>query len=80
MLRGTQQDDLACHLLKLEQQLRAYERLHAGELAEMWQTLNVCKQAIADIASADEVGNPDGSKDPEADACSVENAATDSRG
>lgn len=80
MLRGTQQDDLACHLLKIEQQLRAYEKLHAGELAEMWHTLNVCKQAIADIASADEPVDPEGSEDAEADACSVENAATDSRG
>ncbi len=79
MLRATQHDDLACHLLKLEQRLKAYEKLHANELAEMWHTLNVCKQAIADIASADEPVDPETSNDAEADACSVENAATDSR-
>lgn len=80
MLRATQQDDLACHLLKLEQQLKAYEKLHAGELAEMWHTLNVCKQAIANIASSNEPVDPEESNDAEADACSFESAATDYRG
>ncbi len=41
-------DSLAGRILKLEQQLEAYERLHAGELAELWQALNECKRAIAD--------------------------------
>ncbi len=41
-------DGLAGRILKLEQQLAAYERLHAGELAELWQALNECKRAIAD--------------------------------
>jgi hypothetical protein len=80
MVCANQQDDLACHLLKLELRLKAYERLHAGELAEMWHTLNVCKQAIAHIASANEPIDPEGSNDAEADACPVENAATDYRG
>ncbi len=40
-------DSLAGRILKLEQQLEAYERLHAGELAELWQALNECKRAIA---------------------------------
>ncbi len=80
MLRGTQQDVLACHLLKLEQRLIAYEKLHANELAEMWHTLNVCKQAIADIASADEPPDPEGSNDAEADAGTLDDATTDSRG
>lgn len=80
MLRATQQDDLACHLLKLEQQLKAYEKLHAGELAEMWHILDVCKQAIADIAAANEPDDPEESNDAEADACSIENAATAYRG
>jgi hypothetical protein len=40
-------DDLAGRILKLEQQLEAYERLHGGELAELWQALNECKRAIA---------------------------------
>jgi hypothetical protein len=79
MLRATQQDVLACHLLKLEQRLKAYEKLHANELAEMWHTLNVCKQAIADIASADEPVDPEGFDDAEADACSLDGATTDSR-
>ncbi len=80
MLRGTRQDVLACDLLKLEQRLKAYEKLHANELAEMWHTLNVCKQALADIASADEPVDPEGSNDAETDACSVEDATTDSFG
>ncbi len=40
-------DGLAGRVLKLEQQLAAYEKLHAGELAELWQALNECKRAIA---------------------------------
>lgn len=79
MLRGTRQDVLACHLLKLEQRLKAYEKLHANELAEMWHTLNVCKQAIADIASADEPVDSEGSNDAEADASSLYGETIDSR-
>lgn len=80
MLRATQQDDLACHLLKLEQQLKAYEKLHAGELAEMWHTVDVCKQAIAHIVAASEPADPEESNDDEADECSLENVETDNRG
>ncbi len=45
----TQENEVACQLLKLEQQLRAYQKLHTGELAELWQTLDKCKQAIAQL-------------------------------
>jgi diadenosine tetraphosphate (Ap4A) HIT family hydrolase len=47
--------DIASRLLRFEQQLKAYEKLHADELAELWRTLNECKQAIA--ALADERAN-----------------------
>lgn len=43
----TQLKDLACRLLRVEQQLIAYQKLHTDELAELWQTLDKCKQAIA---------------------------------
>lgn len=39
--------DLASRLLKFEQQLQAYQKLHGDELAELWQTLNECKREIA---------------------------------
>lgn len=41
--------EVACQLLKLEQQLKAYQKLHGGELAELWQSLEACKSAIAQI-------------------------------
>lgn len=46
----TQLDDLACRLLIFEQQLKAYEKLHAEEVAELWQTLNEWKREITDHA------------------------------
>ena len=46
--------DIACRLLRFEQQLKAYEKLHADELAELWRTLNECKQLIAALSQADE--------------------------
>ncbi|HET7010445.1 MAG TPA: hypothetical protein VFI11_06690 [Anaerolineales bacterium] len=39
--------DLASRLLRFEQQLQAYQKLHADELAELWRSLNECKQAVA---------------------------------
>lgn len=39
--------DLASRLLRFEQQLQAYQKLHADELAELWRSLNECKQALA---------------------------------
>ena len=44
-------DQLACQLLKFEQQLTAYEKLHQGELTELWQALNDCKQALVAIVT-----------------------------
>ncbi len=54
MIPSVPPDDVACRLLKLEQQLRAYEALHAGELAELWQNLNECKRALTSIISCNE--------------------------
>ncbi len=71
----TPADDLACRLLKFEQQLKAYEKLHATELAELWQALNDCKEAVTAIASSDELVNPDESDDSEEDARSPESVA-----
>jgi len=67
----TPADDLACRLLKFEQQLKAYEKLHATELTELWQTLNDCKEAVATIVSSDELAGSGESNDPEEDARSV---------
>ncbi len=46
-----QQHDLACRLLRLEQQLKAYEEIHAEELAELWQALNEWKRELTGILS-----------------------------
>ncbi len=53
MIPTQQADHIACQLLKFEQQLKAYEKLHAGELTELWQTLNDCKQALASLAAVE---------------------------
>jgi hypothetical protein len=61
--------DIACRLLRVEQSLKAYERLHADELAELWRTLNDCKQLVTVlIQAADSAATPAGapSFDPEA--------------
>jgi diadenosine tetraphosphate (Ap4A) HIT family hydrolase len=42
--------DLAYQVLKLEQQLEAYQKLHAEELGELWRVLNECKRALAYLA------------------------------
>lgn len=44
-----QSEKIACNLLKLEQQLLAYQKLHEDELSELWQVLNECKQAITTL-------------------------------
>ncbi len=59
-----QADNIACRLLKFEQQLKAYEKLHAGELTELWQSLNECKQTIASIIALEE---SDSSAEPDSD-------------
>ena len=63
MLPTLQADHIACQLLKLEQQLKAYEKLHADELTELWQTLNDCKQVLAAIDSASESPSSEESND-----------------
>lgn len=54
----TQPENLAYKLLKLEQQLIAYQKLHEDEMGELWRVLNTCKREIAAqckfIASEDE--------------------------
>lgn len=42
----TQLNDLAHRLLRFEQQLTAYQKLHTDELAELWRVLNECKCAL----------------------------------
>jgi len=43
-------DIAASRLLRFELQLQAYQKLHAEELAELWRTLNECKQAVAALS------------------------------
>jgi hypothetical protein len=38
--------DLAGRLLKYELQLEAYQKLHADEIAQLWQALDACKREI----------------------------------
>lgn len=45
----TQLNDLAGRLLRFEQQLTAYQKLHTDELAELWQMLNTCKRALVTV-------------------------------
>lgn len=45
-----QPTDLACQVLKLEQQLEAYQKLHAEELSELWRILKECKRTLAGLA------------------------------
>jgi hypothetical protein len=45
---------LAARLLRFEQRLEAYQRLHANELAELWRGLNECKRQIVDTLSEQE--------------------------
>lgn len=42
----TQLNDLASRLLKFEQQLIAYQKLHTDELAELWRVLDECKHTL----------------------------------
>ncbi len=58
-----QPEELARRLYKIEQQLKAYQKLHAEELTELWQTLNDCKQAIDDVAIMPETPHSDDSSD-----------------
>jgi len=44
----------ASRLLRFEQQLEAYQKLHANEFAELWRGLNECKRQIADTLSEQE--------------------------
>jgi len=42
--------DIASRLLRFEQQLQAYQKLHEDELAELWRVLNECKQSVAALS------------------------------
>ena len=77
MMHLTQADDLACRLLKFEQQLLSYEKLHSTELAELWQTLNDCKQMIAAFIPPNGSDGSDESNNAEADERSLASTATD---
>jgi hypothetical protein len=41
------QTQLAFQLIKIELQLKAYQKLHHEELAQLWENLDACKQTIA---------------------------------
>lgn len=71
MIPTLQADHIACQLLKFEQQLKAYEKLHTAELSELWQTLNDCKQALATIVLASESPISKESNDSEENVCSL---------
>jgi len=43
---------LASRLLKLEQKIEAYQKLHADELAELCRELGECKRQVALALSA----------------------------
>jgi len=45
--------DLAARLLRFEQQLQAYQKLHGDELAELWRELNDCKRDLTANMPAD---------------------------
>jgi diadenosine tetraphosphate (Ap4A) HIT family hydrolase len=49
--------DLATRLLRFEQQLQAYQKLHGDELAELWRALNECKR---DLTATLEEDGPNG--------------------
>jgi hypothetical protein len=49
--------DLAARLLRFEQQLQAYQKLHGDELAELWRALNECKR---DLTATLEEERPNG--------------------
>jgi len=44
--------NLARSLKRIEQQIEAYQRLHADELAELWHALDECKNRLAALASS----------------------------
>jgi hypothetical protein len=41
------QTQLAFQLIKIELHLKAYQKLHHEELAQLWENLDACKQTIA---------------------------------
>jgi hypothetical protein len=47
--------DLAARLLRFEQQLQAYQKLHGDELAELWRELNDCKRDLSANSEAESV-------------------------
>jgi hypothetical protein len=40
--------DLADKLIKIELSLKAYQKLHEDELAELWKALDACKKSLAE--------------------------------
>lgn len=51
------QTDLAARLLRFEQQLHAYQKLHREELAELWRVLDACKRELT-ASLPDEADGP----------------------
>lgn len=40
--------DLADKIIKIELSLKAYQKLHADELAELWKALDACKKSLVE--------------------------------
>ncbi len=54
--------DLALRVLRLEQQLESYQRLHSDELAEMRRVLDELSTEVLALVASRSVAAPDGSE------------------
>lgn len=50
--------ELAARLLRFEQQLQAYQKLHGDELAELWRALEACKRDLTAALPAEQSNGP----------------------
>ncbi len=57
-MQSNTSSDLALRVLRLEQQIEAYQRLHAEELAELRQLLAEVKNAVLNFAGTTRAGTP----------------------
>jgi hypothetical protein len=46
--------DLADKLIKIELSLKAYQKLHEDELAELWKALDACKRTLMECKLSEE--------------------------
>lgn len=52
--------DIAARLLRFEQQLQAYKKLHSDELAELSRALDECKRELTDSMPIEHSNGADG--------------------